>query len=110
MNYPKNKTQLIKFLRENPGIYYNVTRADGSVHMRKLSRPQTNAFAGHSAEGKESWFYYEKNDIYRFEDSQFIVESSGVQLIFEFNPSQTEIDAFEFPEFLKMTILRWLNL
>lgn len=95
MDYPENKTQFIKFLKQNPGIYYKVTRPDGSKHLRKLSRPQTNAFAGHGINGKESWFYFEKGDIYTFENSKFITECSFGRLVFDFNPPIEEIKEFE---------------
>lgn len=95
MDYPKNKTQLIKFLKQNPGSYYKVTRSDGSTHIRKLSRPQTNAFAGRADNGKESWFYFEKGDVYSFEGSKFIADAPFGRLVIDFNPSQNDIDAFE---------------
>ena len=94
MNYPKNKTRLIAFLKENPGLYYKVTLPNGESQTRRLKKAQNNAFSGMRPDGKESWFYYCKSDIYEFIGSLFIVTSSSGNLIFDFGPSEQDINAF----------------
>ena len=93
--YPKNKTQLIKFLREHPGIHFKITQRDGITQMRKLKRAQTNAFSSIRPDGKEIWFYYEQGDTYSFNESVFTVTAQNICLVFDFKPSVMEIQAYE---------------
>jgi hypothetical protein len=93
--YPKNKTQLFKFLRENPGIYYKVDNSRRGVEIRRLKKAQTNAFSGLNADGKQVWFYHDKSYTYVFEGSSVRVTLPCCEVVFDFNPSAEEIEAYE---------------
>jgi len=95
MEYPKNKTQLFKFLRENPGIYYRVDHSVRGIQMRRLKKAQTNGFSGLGPDGKQVWFRHDKSDIYTFEGSTVRVTCSWCELVFDFNPAAEEIQAYE---------------
>ena len=95
MDYPKNKTQLFKFLQANPGIYYKVEHSERGVQLRRLKKAQTNAFSGLCSEGKQAWFTHNKAFAYVFEGSTVRVTTSWCQIVFDFNPTADEIQAYE---------------
>ena len=95
MDYPKNKTQLFKFLLANPGIYYKVDHSERGTQMRRLKKAQTNAFSGLSAEGEQVWFHHDKSLTYAFEGSTVRVTTEWCQFVYDFNPTEEEIQAYE---------------
>ena len=95
MDYPKNKTQLFKFLLANPGIYYKVDHSERGVQVRRLEKAQTNAFSGLNSEGEQVWFYHDKSFTYAFEGSKVHVTASWCSFVYDFNPTAEEIQAYE---------------
>ena len=95
MDYPKNKTQLFKFLQANPGIYYKVDHSERGVQIRRLKKAQTNAFSGVDSDGKQVWFHHDKSFAYTFDGSTVRVVLSWCEVVFDFNPTAEEIQAYE---------------
>ena len=96
LGYPKNRTQLFNFLRQNPGIFFRITWENKISEMRRLERVQTNAFSGLNDKGEESWFGHEKGNEYTFEGSKFTVIKSFCRYTYDFDPSEEEIRSFCF--------------
>jgi len=95
MDYPKNKTQLFKFLQANPGIYYKVDHSERGAQVRRLKKAQTNGFSGLDSDGKQVWFHHDKSITYAFEGSTVRVTTSWCSFVYDFNPTAEEIHAYE---------------